>query len=286
MKKILVPCDFSKAAANAIRSAIAFAQMEKSDIHLLHVIELPVIHDSVVMPVMHFEDTLLEELKQKAQATFTRLLEEFKGTEVSFKSVVQFGPISRVILTYIADQQMDLVVMGTKGASGLHEILIGSNTEKIVRASKAPVLVVRKPMDASKVKRIVFPTNIDFSRMEDLMRNVKALQNFFDATLHLVWINTPGNFTNDEKTLSRLNEFAQRYMLTNFVINIFNDTLEESGIIRFSHYVNADLLVMATHGRRGLSHVFGGSLTEDVVNHIDLPVWTFSVPQAEAKVLI
>lgn len=286
MKKILVPCDFSTAAANAIRSAIAFAQMEKSEVHLLHVIELPVIHDSVVMPVMQFEDSLLEELKQKAQVTFTQLLDEFKGAEVSIKSVVLFGPTSRVILSYVSDHQIDLVIMGTKGASGLHEILIGSNTEKIVRASKAPVLVVRKPMDARTVRRIVFPTNIDFNRMDDLMRNVKGLQNFFGAVLHLVWINTPGNFTNDEKTRSRLNELAQRYMLNNFVINIFNDTLEESGIIRFSHYVNADLLVMATHGRRGLSHVFGGSLTEDVVNHIDLPVWTFSVPQAEAKVLI
>lgn len=286
MKKILVPCDFSRAAVNGIRSAIAFAQVEKSEIHLLHVIELPVIHDSVMMPVMHFEESLLEELRQKAELTFAKILEEFKGTEVTFRNVVLFGPISRVILTYISDQQIDLVIMGTKGASGIHEILIGSNTEKIVRTSKAPVLVVRKPLNVTGVKRIVFPTNIDFTRMEELMRKVKSLQNFFSATLHLVWINTPGNFTNDEKTLGRLNEFAQRYMLTDFAVHIFNDTLEESGIIRFSHLVKADLLVMATHGRRGLSHVFGGSLTEDVVNHIDLPVWTYSVPQSEPKVLI
>jgi nucleotide-binding universal stress UspA family protein len=286
MKKILVPCDFSSTAMNALRSAVGFEDLEKCEIHLLNVIELPVIHDSVLMPVLNFEESLLTDLKEKATKAFSEVLREFETNKVQIVSAVLFGPISRVILSYIKDHHIDLVIMGTKGSSGIHEVLIGSNTEKIVRASTAPVLVVRKPVSIKNLKQIVFPTNVDFAPMEQLVQNVKSLQHLLKARINLVWINTPANFSDDEKTLKKLNAFAERYMLSDFTLNIYNDTYEESGIIRFAHHINADLIVMATHGRRGLAHVFGGSLTENVVNHIDLPVWTFSLPVRESATLI
>jgi nucleotide-binding universal stress UspA family protein len=284
MKKILVPCDFSIEALNALRSAIEFGKRESTEIHVLHVIELPIVHDSVLMPVMTFEQSLLEDLRDRAQKTFERLYAKLDSSHVEVKYTISFGPISRVILSYVKSENIDLVIMGTKGASGIHEMLIGSNTEKIVRGSAAPVLVVRKPLKTGDIRNIVFPTNVDFEQMEPLIQRVKALQFFCNATLHLVWINTPGNFSNDEKSLSRLKEFASRYMLVDFTVNVFNDTYEEAGIIRFCHHVDADLLVMATHGRKGLAHFFAGSLTEDVVNHIDLPVWTFSVRTNEPSI--
>jgi nucleotide-binding universal stress UspA family protein len=284
MKKILVPFDFSDAAVSALRTAIGFADALRSEIHVLHVIELPVIHDSVLMPVLNFEETLLDELKQRAQKSLERISAEVEG-HPRLQHRISFGPISRVILTSVQEMKIDLVIMGTKGASGIQEVFVGSNTEKIVRASTVPVLVVRKVLRLDRIKQIVFPTNVDFEPMEELILHLKALQNFFGAKLHLVWINTPGNFSNDEKSLSRLNGFATRHMLNNFSVNVFNDTYEESGIIRFCHHIHADLLIMATHGRRGLAHVFAGSLTEDVVNHIDLPVWTYSVRVKESGVL-
>jgi nucleotide-binding universal stress UspA family protein len=284
MKKILVPFDFSDAAVNALRTAIGFSDVLKSEIQVLHVIELPVIHDSVLMPVLNFEESLLEELKQQAQKSFDRMSAEFDG-HAQFHYTISFGPISRVILTTIQEMKIDLVIMGTKGSSGIQEVLVGSNTEKIVRASTVPVLVVREVLNVDRIKQIVFPTNVDFEPMEELILHLKALQNFLGAELHLVWINTPGNFSNDEKSISRLKDFASRHMLTNFTVNVFNDTYEESGIIRFCHHIHADMLIMATHGRRGLAHIFAGSLTEDVVNHIDLPVWTYSVRVKGSNVL-
>jgi nucleotide-binding universal stress UspA family protein len=284
MKKILVPFDFSAEALNALRSALGFGSNDNAEILVLHVIELPIVHDSVLLPVMTFEQSLLEDLKEKAQKTFERVYAGFAASKVEVKLNISFGPISRVILSYIKNENIDLVIMGTKGSSGIHEILIGSNTEKIVRASPAPVLVLREPLKTGDIRNIVFPTNVDFEQMDPLIQRVKALQHSCKATLHLVWINTPGNFSNDERSLSRLNEFAKRYMLVDYKVNVFNDAHEEAGIIRFCHYIGADLLVMATHGRKGLAHVFRGSLTEDVVNHIDLPVWTFSARTHEPSI--
>jgi K+-sensing histidine kinase KdpD len=127
----------------------------------------------------------------------------------------------------------------------------------------------------------VFPNSLETDQ-EDLVQHVKVLQDFLKATLHIVWINTPGNFTSDNITMVRLKEFAKRFMLKNYTLNVFNDTFEDSGVINFAHSINADMIAMGTHGRRGLNHVMAGSVAEDVVNHIDCPIWTYTIKKVSA----
>ena len=66
-------------------------------------------------------------------------------------------------------------------------------------------------------------------------------------------------------------------MLKDYTLSVFNDTFEESGVISFAHLIKADMIAMGTHGRRGLNHVMSGSVAEDVVNHIDCPIWTYTI---------
>jgi nucleotide-binding universal stress UspA family protein len=276
MKKILVPCDFSEQAVNALRFAVDIAAQSKGEVHLVHIIELPVMHDSVLMPVMSFEEALLKELREKAEREFKKLTEKF-GAGVKIKTAVIFGGISPMITDYIADQAIELVVMGTKGASGVKEVLIGSNAEKVVRRSPVPVIAVKKYVKASSIKNIVFPNTLDTESQEDLVMRVKALQNFFKAKIHIVWINTPTNFTPDRVTFSRLNDFAKRFMFKDFTVSVYNDPFEESGIINYTHAVKADMIAMGTRGRKGLAHILSGSVAEDVVNHVDCPIWTYAL---------
>jgi hypothetical protein len=106
---------------------------------------------------------------------------------------------------------------------------------------------------------------------------VKSLQHFFNAKLNIVWINTPLNFSSDTITYDRLHAFAKRFMLKDYTINIFNHPNEEEGIIKFTQMIKGDLIAMGTHGRRGISHLMLGSLAEDVVNHTDNIIWTYSL---------
>jgi len=126
------------------------------------------------------------------------------------------------------------------------------------------------------VKDIVFPNDLAIEDQDDLIANVKALQNFFKARLHLLWINTPLNFTSDTVTHQRMNVFAKRFALKNYAIHIFNHSNEEDGIIKFTQLIKGDLIAMGTHGRKGIAHLFNGSLAEDVVNHSESPIWTYA----------
>ncbi|MDH4092846.1 MAG: universal stress protein [Cyclobacteriaceae bacterium] len=275
MQKILVPCDFSEQAISAFRFALDLARQSNREVHLLHVIELPVMHDSMLMPTLSFEATLLKELRENAEEQFTRIKEKY-AADTFLVSKVTFGYTSMMILDYIEEVGIEFVVMGTKGVSGLRELLIGSNAEKIVRRAACPVITVRKDSEFHTIKSIVFPNSLE-ENQEDLVSHVKALQDFFHATLHVVWINTPGNFTSDSITMIRLEDFARRFKLKDYTLNIFNDAYEESGVMNFAHKLKADLIAMGTHGRKGLNHVLSGSVAEDVVNHIDCPIWTYSI---------
>src|SRR5690606_24268242 len=128
----------------------------------------------------------------------------------------------------------------------------------------------------SEFKNIVYATSM--SKDEEVFsRIVKKAQAMYDSTIHLVRINTPGNFQRDTVVKKYMNDFAKKLQLKNYTINVFNDITEEEGIIYFADSINADMIAMATHGRTGFAHVLAGSIAEDVVNHSKRPVLTFVV---------
>jgi len=276
MKNILVPCDFSKPAINAFRFALDVASQSKGTIQLLHVIELPVLHDSLLMPVLNFEEELLKELREKADAEFLKLVSKYRVDGVKVMSKVVFGGVATMILNYITDNSIDIVIIGSHGASGAREFFIGSNAEKIVRRSPVPVLTTKEYYKGS-VKNIVFPNSLETENQSDLIAKVKAIQNFFKAQLNIVWINTPENFYSDTITLERFKTFAKHYKLVNYTTHIFNYMNEEEGILQFAKLIKGNMIAMATHGYKGISHLVNGSLAEGVVNHADKLIWTYSL---------
>jgi len=276
MKKILVPCDFSKPAINAFKFALDVAAQSKGSVYLLNIVELPVLHDTVMMPVLNFEAELLKELKEKAEKSFSKLTSKYASSGVKVIGEVVFGPVAREIIDFTNAQKIDLVVMGSHGASGIREFVTGSNAEKIVRNSPVPVLVV-KDYSKRSIKNIVFPNTLDTEHQEALTMKVKGLQAFFKAHLNIVWINTPLNFMSDAETFKRLEAFANRFMLKDYSLHVFNHRDEEAGILEFTSKIKGDIIAMATHGRKGISHLLNGSLAEDVVNHTSGLVWTYSL---------
>jgi nucleotide-binding universal stress UspA family protein len=276
MKKMLVPCDFSKPAISAFRYALDIAAQTNGTIHLVHVIELPLMHDTVLMPVLNFEEQLLKDLKENAETRFKKITDKYNIADVKVIVKTLFGSVSRMIQDYITDQSIDLVVMGSQGASGAREFFIGSNAEKMVRNSPVPVLVI-KDYFKGPIKNIVFPNTLETDKLQDLTMQVKAMQEFFKANLHIVWVNTPKNFTSDIITRQRLQEFAKHFMFKNYTVSVFNSTDEERGILEFTNSIKGDLIAMGTHGRKGIAHLINGSLAEDVVNHNKGLVWTYSL---------
>jgi nucleotide-binding universal stress UspA family protein len=279
MKKILVPTDFSKPAQIAMDVAADIAKKANGQLILLHVVEEASGTSFNITGEVNvsggWEDKLFTmKLIERSKKQMAKLVDELKGSGVKVKHELRLGTAFHGMRDIISEQKVDLVVMGTAGHSKLEEMIIGSNTEKVVRHSKCPVLTVHKKPVTTDFKNIVYATSM--SKEEEVFsRIVRNTQSMYDSTVHLVRINTPGNFQRDAVVRKYMQDFAKKLQLKNFTINIFNDLSEEEGIIYFAESINADLIAMATHGRTGFAHVLAGSIAEEVLSHSKRPVLTF-----------
>jgi len=276
MKKILVPCDFSKPAVSAFRLALDIAAQSKGTVHLYHVIELPVMPDPGMMQVVALDESFFRDSRRVAQQQFEKLVVKYGNPEVKTTTAIEFGHFPDMVVAAIESNKIDLVVMGSHGSSGFKEFISGSNAERIVRRAPAPVLVVKDTFKGT-VKDIVFPNTLELEGQEELTKQVKALQAFFKATIHIVYINTPASFRSDTLTQKNLKAFARRFMFKDYTLNVFNHENEEGGILHYTQSIGGDLIALGTHGRRGVSHLLNGSLAEDLVNHSKALIWTATI---------
>ena len=278
MKNILVPTDFSKESGYAIDFAIELAEKAKAKLHILNVVEMPVspVADPMGAPIVYDWDTeFITEVSQVNKESLKQVIEEMGEARVDASSV-EVGVMLDITLNYIDSHNIDLVVMGTSGATGLKEIFIGSNAEKVVRFSPCPVITVANPVKINEIQEIVF--GLDLSGKEQkVVPDLKTLQKLLNVKIHFVFINTPRALVNEEEAMSQMKLFIAKNNFEDCTIDVRRNILIEPGIFEFAQETSADMIAMASSHRKGLSHFFFGSLAEDLVNHALVPVWTLSL---------
>ena len=274
MKRILVPTDFSEHADEALKLAAKIAKKNGSKIFLLNLLELPrELNDSIKKESNSPE--LMVYIK-KANEKLQKIKEQPYLKGITISTTVQFERAFDGILSFNKKNKIDLIVMGSHGSTGIEEILIGSNTEKIVRLSEIPVLVVKKGSNTFNIKNIVFASDFSEETKKPFIKMIEFAK-IFDASLNLVMMCTPNSFKTTVVAQNIMKNFISDFKLENYSIHIYNDYNIEKGIINFTNMIGADLIGLCTHGRTGLSHYFYGSISEDIVNHTIKPIITFKI---------
>ncbi len=278
MKKILVPVDFSKHSEYALEVAASIAKKQNAEIVAVHMMGL---NDAVLTKDENkevFEAMYYMKLAEKRFAEFLDkdYLEGIKITD-TVHNYKNFSELNDLALEFKAD----LIVMGSHGSSGLKEVFVGSNTEKVVRTSEIPVLVIKHHVDNFNPQSGIFAC--DF--LENSVGPYKRAQKLFDIfgiNMHMLYVNLAGDFRSTREIEKRILIFLKSagepnpLEILNKVIQ-YNEYSVEAGIFGYSQVSNADIIALPTQGRQGLAHFFSGSIGEDVVNHSDLPVMTFKV---------
>ncbi|SFD24755.1 universal stress protein [Flavobacterium phragmitis] len=274
MKRILVPTDFSEHAEDALKVATQIAKKNNSEIIILHMLELPHQTNDAILGGISIPESML--FMKKANEMLDKISEKpyLDGIEVT--EIVKMDKPIHGITQISKEHDIDLIVMGSHGSSGVEELLIGSNTEKVVRNSEIPVLVIKNDIPNFTAANVVFAS--DFS--EEAKKPFEKLLNFtklFDSKIHLVNICTPNSFKPTHVAEEAINEFVDQFNISNYTTQTYNDTNIEKGIINFANRINADIIGMCTHGRTGFAHFFNGSISEGLVNHAVRPVITLKI---------
>lgn len=274
MKRILVPTDFSEHAEDALKVAAQIAKKNDSEIIVLHVLELPHQMNDAILGGASIPETML--FMKKANEMLDEISSRPYLDGIPVTEITKIDKPIHGITQVSRDYDVDLIIMGSHGSSGVKELLIGSNTEKVVRNSEIPVLVIKKDISNFNVNNIVFAS--DFS--EETKKPFEKLLNFtkfFESKIHLVTICTPNSFKPTYVIEKAMKDFVTEFNITNYTTQIYNDTNIEKGIINFANSINADLIGMCTHGRTGFAHFFNGSISEGLVNHAVRPVITLKI---------
>ncbi len=273
MKNILVTTDFSEKSIASLHVAIGLAKQHKSKIYLLHAIELPLrlmTESQVSVPeAMYF----LNLTKQR----FAELHKELE-TGVEIIDLVETSPLPEAVGETVKKFNIDLVFMGSNGASGAKELFIGSNAEKVIRSATVPVLVIKNPHEKLKIKHIMF--GCDFSkRFLKPFEKAVAFAKLFNAKIDLVYVNTPYQFLTTHEINHRMKEFLSEatHARQHFETHVYNDIRVETGILNYVKENKIDLICMFPNGRKGIAHFFNGSISSDLVNHSDTPVLTIKL---------
>lgn len=273
MKRILVPTDFSEQAENALKVAVKLSKKHGGEIFVLHSMEMP-LHLATSGDKGSLPESLF--FIKLAEKRFTDLRKKPYLADIAVNEAIGHNEIYEDIEEACKRNKIDLIVMGSNGASGFKEMFVGSNTEKVVRTSKTPVLVIKNNHEQFHVTDFVFAT--DFSEeARGVLDKAQKFAKKLGAKMHLLFVNTPADFKTSAQAQRIMENLVKGMGVENYTLNIYNDTSVEKGILNFAKHINAQLIGMGTHGRKGISHFFNGSISEDMVNHANMPVITFKI---------
>ena len=274
MKKILVPTDFSDQASYAFEVALSIARKSGAMLHLYHVIEIPdypEITDIIAYRTLGSTNVLEEIEKKLAQ---TAEWEECRDIEIAYS--VDFDTPYEKIARKADDEQFDLIVIGSHGRQGIDRILVGSTAEKVIQHAPCLVLTIKEPVSWFAPSNIVFGSNF-YGEIAEGFNSLQQFADLYDATLHLLKINTRSHFETTRFSRQLMESFAEEQKLSNYTINVYNDDSEEEGILHFARDMKADIICVPTHGKTGLAHLITGSIAESVSEHAYRPVLTYKI---------
>ncbi len=279
MKKILVPVDFSEYSEYALQVAATIAKQQSAEIIVLHMLG---ISEAVLTKNEGQEVAEAMYYMKLAEKRFDTFLDKEYLKEVKVTETVQNYKIFSEVNEVAHENDVDLIVMGSHGVSGLREeVFIGSNTEKVVRTSDIPVLIIKTPHEDFKMKEVVFACDFKIENLRSYHNAIRLFETM-GSNIHLLYVNLPGDqFRSSNQIEDRVKEFlfkADAGKLEMYdKVEFYNDYTVESGVFNYSNKINADVIAIPTHGRRGLAHFFSGSIGEDIANHAIRPVITFKI---------
>jgi nucleotide-binding universal stress UspA family protein len=288
IQKILFPTDFSDTSSAALGHALMLAHRFDATLTMLHAAAPKESATDLRFPDVNpapdeFEDALADQLAQIIGAAPSRKLRIERVVHQNQDPVQEICIFSNI-------NNIDLIIMGTHGRTGLSHLLSGSVAENVVRSANCPVMTVRPSKESSEVAPyfdILVP--VDFSPYsQKALRYGRTLAHAFEANLHLLHVLDqpihPAHYGLGDDLLIRVNPEVQRRSHEEMERLVSQLGAEEkcqthvregraySEIVRFVQEEECDLVVMGTHGLSGLEHFLLGGTTEKVMRHASCPV--------------
>jgi nucleotide-binding universal stress UspA family protein len=269
MKYILIPTDFSESAVNASEFGIEMAKVLGYPLRFLH--SVPTRVDWSKLNVE--EEKKYPETKEQINTAREQLKNWEKnaikeGVEADHSLIFNTGMDE--LINFVNPEHYELVIMGTHGTQGFEKIM-GSNTQKLIRQSKVPVLAIKHQFDFNRLKKVLIATDLKEVSQKAFQKVYRILQKL-NLEKELVYINTPYDFKEQDEIDNITKTFLENIQVKEIKIACFNANNEARGIGMALNKIKPDLFTSISHKRTGFDTIFSPSITEEIINNYDIPV--------------
>lgn len=276
MKSILIPTDFSLCAQNAENAAMQLAKKFGAKIYLFHHADIPKDWAEMLVTERERHSDALKKIYE-VEASFDRIRKLFP--DITIETHITGGKWIDRMSQFVQQKNIDLIVIGSHGASGKNSFFIGSNTQKVVRGVHCPILVIKEPLGKLKFNNVIYASSFNTSEKVAFLKFKDFIKHFLPE-IHLVTIHNSG-FLDGPITLQRavLKDYVELSKPLTAHAHIIDSLTIDGGIRKFANSIDADLVVVANHYKRPLKRMLVGSNVEALVNHAYMPVLTIDFPE-------
>ncbi|SEC62747.1 Nucleotide-binding universal stress protein, UspA family [Maribacter dokdonensis] len=273
MKNILIPTDFSDNAWNAILYGITFFKKTQCTFHLVHINAINTNSSGeaalYVSPDI-LEETILAESKEKLQHLLKRIEKLPLNAKHNFKVQAIYGFLINELKTLVINKKIDLIIMGTKGATGLKSVSIGSNTGNVI--TKVPCNVMAVPENAcyEHIQEIGFPSDLNIAYDIKVLETIKDIILLKKSALRLLYISGANEALSQNQT--KVKNFILDYFKDNVCTyhNITGKSIDES-VQCFTESRNLDMVIMVAKNLNFLERILFRPTVEKISYHTKVP---------------
>lgn len=282
IRKILCPTDFSVYSKNALEHAVTLAQQQDAEITVLHVDEF----DVSPLGSFHLHDEEIGRYRDLKTRFLKDQMDVFAGEtipgHIPFETRICPGRAYKTIVEEAEANNFDLIVIARRGTTNLSDHLVGSTAERVVRLARCPVLSMRgtNPPAERGLKYILCPTDFSPSANAALSYAISMADKYNSKLFiqHISEIAGEPDVQSIESKAPKLSDISKKAKDVDIEFIYDRDIEPNNSIIRFAEDRDIDLIVMSTHGQKGLRRVFIGNNTAEVVRKAGCPVLTVTHP--------
>jgi nucleotide-binding universal stress UspA family protein len=271
MKNILFPTDFSENSNHALTFALNLAKDFGARLHILNAYKMPY---SSSAPMTR---TLLEALEKSSLKDLANCVTEIKNDsaykDLEIKTKAMAGSVANSVDVYANKVGIDLIVMGTKGASGLKEVLIGSNAEEVVTHSDKSVLIVPENAKISGVNKVAFAIDLQEIKDASIFNPYIKFAKMYKTETLFVNVYADDKDTNRESREEGVNRIKQQFseIRPSFYFEKNENILD--GLNNFVEKNNCDMLAVLSRKHGFIEKIFHKSISNKLTCHAELPMF-------------
>ena len=273
-KRILVPTDFSKNSLNAIRYALDLYKKQHCEFYLLNVFRADSYTTDSIL-IAEIGSAPYEAAKAKSEQGFVKLLDILKlhhdNPKHTIHTISSLNFLSEAMKQLIADKDIDLVVMGTQGATGAKGVIFGSHTVNAMeKIRECPVLAIPEDVRFSPPKEIVFPTNYKTTFKRKELNYLIEIAKIHNAGIRVLYINKKRELSQIQENNKHLLDEILGSVDHNF--HILSDNEVSEGITSFVESRGSDMIAFINRKHFFFGSVFSKPLVKEIGYDATTPI--------------